>query len=110
MTKEELNQIKAASYDAAYRGAIAGAITVLLLFAIFIWLFRYDGFSLVLKLITLLISIIVLIISALPDSTFVFLGSIIFGIFILAILWSAVKVRYVANRNRKKLKTWREHK
>jgi hypothetical protein len=113
MTEEELNQIKAATYDAAWRGgrngAIAGSFQVLLFvigIAIFIWLFWYGGFSKVFSLIVALISIIFLIISALPKGTFVYLGSIIFVIFILAILWSIGKAWYVAKHNRNLAKEW----
>ena len=108
MTEEELNQIKAVTYDAAWRGALSGGLAAGILIAIFIWLFWYGGFSMVLRAIGSFITIIFLIISALPNGTFVYLDSVILSIFVLAILWSIGKEWYVAKRKREsaRLENW----
>jgi hypothetical protein len=118
MTEEELNQIKAVSFEAARSGAREGAILASLLIAryafliaILIWLFFYDGFSKVIGVIASIIRLIILLVNAMPEGSSAVLVpviSILSGIFVIAVTWAEGKEKYDARKKQKntKIENW----
>ena len=113
MTEDDLNKIITATYDGAWRGArnavnfaIAAIVRAVIFIGLLIWLCWYGGFPIVGDYIIGAYIFIAIMISALPSGTFVYLGSMIFGFLMLAILWDLGKKYYIDNRNRKKAQDW----